>query len=327
VALLGCGRIGAGVYAPLVAAARDMELVGIAEPDPSRRRDCAAATGASPFATRDELLECAAPDLVVVATPAELHLPDAAAAAARGIPSLVEKPPAGDPGAARMLARLEPEPWVGFNRRFLYPLDELRHALRGVPEARLSLGLRYSRAEWRPWSSSCDALADVGSHLLDAAVAVAGRAPSRVRAHRLTATEARALLEFGDGLEVEMDCANDSRHREWVELRDGDGRRPAGWRSGRLPSRIVSRALGRPGPLEASIGAQLAAVSGLLAGRRAADPRLVRASEAVLVMDLIAAVRSSAELGGAPVELGEPVHADPALQAGVPADAPLARAI
>ena len=68
-------------------------LVGVCDPDPARRDAVLAVhPEASGFAENDEMLDATGPELLVIATPPSAHLGEMAAAAARGVHVLCEKP-------------------------------------------------------------------------------------------------------------------------------------------------------------------------------------------------------------------------------------------
>src|SRR5687768_16265975 len=100
-------------YLPAIERASGVRLAAVADRVPSRCAELAPGVPAYPSAS--ELLAAAEVDGLVVATPAAAHLEDARAAAAAGIPTLVEKPPAANAGEAAALAEVRPLPRVGFN--------------------------------------------------------------------------------------------------------------------------------------------------------------------------------------------------------------------
>src|SRR5689334_11487802 len=114
--LIGCGRLAERGYIPALRRARGIRLSAVADPVPGRCADVA--PGVPAFAGAAEVLEAGAADALVLATPAHALLGDARLAAAAGVPTLVEKPPAPTVRDTEELAALEPMPFVGFNRRF-----------------------------------------------------------------------------------------------------------------------------------------------------------------------------------------------------------------
>jgi predicted dehydrogenase len=89
-AVSGAGLIGRR-HADLIHAHGQCELVAIAEPTPAAA-EAAAERGAAVYPSLDLLLAAVRPDGVIVATPNELHVPQALACIAAGVPVLVEKP-------------------------------------------------------------------------------------------------------------------------------------------------------------------------------------------------------------------------------------------
>jgi predicted dehydrogenase len=90
IAVAGAGYIGLAHIAALRESST-CSLSAIADPS-SRAGKAAADAGVPVFASLDELLRKARPDGVVLATPNELHVPQALQCIAAGVPTLVEKP-------------------------------------------------------------------------------------------------------------------------------------------------------------------------------------------------------------------------------------------
>jgi predicted dehydrogenase len=100
----------------------DVELVGVADRLPAAARDAAARYGVPVWdENARDLVERLRPDGLIVATPADSHVPLATAALARGIPVLVEKPVA--PTSAEIVALMEAEARSG---TFVLPGHVLR---------------------------------------------------------------------------------------------------------------------------------------------------------------------------------------------------------
>lgn len=119
-AVLGAGAIGRK-HAALVAASPAVRLVGLADPSPAAQ-DLAAALSTACYPDLETLLDKARPEGVIVATPNALHVDNALACIAAGVPVLVEKPLATDPAAGRALvdaaARAGVALLVGHHRRY-----------------------------------------------------------------------------------------------------------------------------------------------------------------------------------------------------------------
>jgi predicted dehydrogenase len=88
-------------------------VVGVCDPDPVRRDAIRAVhRDAAGFAESDDMLEATAPHLLVIATPPSVHLSGMAAALARGVHVLCEKPlglSLGDVADLRDMASTHPE--------------------------------------------------------------------------------------------------------------------------------------------------------------------------------------------------------------------------
>jgi predicted dehydrogenase len=306
IGLVGCGRLAEAGYLPALALTRRVDLVAVVDPDPARRTRVgrlAADAGhrAAAHPDVDSMLGGGGLDAVVVASPVDTHVDAATASAARGLPVLVEKPPASDIAGAEALAALRPAPWIGLNRRFDPGVAELRPVVPADGHVQLSIELHYRRRSWQPVAVDDDAALDLGPHAIDLArwltsaeaVEVAGAVltPTRAEWHVLL-TRAR----------VHIALATDRPHREVVRVFDDRGRPVGAHRLGglvaagrdRLRRRAEATALVR------SLAAQLDAFA--TAGRDGGPP-LATAADGVAVMRVLAAARASAARGGATVPL------------------------
>ncbi|MGW0864416.1 Gfo/Idh/MocA family oxidoreductase [Streptomyces sp. NPDC002611] len=194
VGLVGYGLAGSVFHAPLIAATEGLTLDTVVTSNPERQQQARAGfpdvrLAASP----DELFDRAAElDLIVIASPNKTHVPLAATALKAGLPVVVDKPVAGTAAEARELAALAEERGlllsVFQNRRWDNDFLTLRKLL---SEGELGDVLRFeSRFErWRPqlkggWRESGDPaeigglLYDLGSHVVDQALALFGPAAS-----------------------------------------------------------------------------------------------------------------------------------------------------
>jgi myo-inositol 2-dehydrogenase/D-chiro-inositol 1-dehydrogenase len=302
-AIAGCGRIAEVGYLPALAALPDAELVGIADPSPARRSVVAraASDGVAAHDSVDAMLEAGGVDGLIVATPADTHVPIAELAAAAGIPALVEKPPASNGAAARRLAEQRPTPWIGFNRRFDQGL-ELRERIPADGRLDVTAGLSYRRRSWRPVCDPPDALLDLGAHVVDLSLFLCDAAPLAVRSAALSAERAELELETSRGL-ARLECETGGRHREIVEVRGADGALVARSVRGGLARGIVQRARGADHPLVRSLAGQVESFASTLRGG-AAGP-LATARDGLTAMRVLDAARE-ADAAGAPVRLGRP---------------------
>jgi predicted dehydrogenase len=157
-------------------------------------------------------------DALILATPAAAHLEDAALAAAAGVPTLVEKPPAADAAQAAAMADLHPAPWVGFNRRFEPGIARLRSRVPPEGSLDLSLVLHHPAGSWGSYVVSDDVLAATGCHLIDLARWLSGSEIEAVRSSEVTPAHLSTELELGRG-RASISCRKGAPHRDRVEVR------------------------------------------------------------------------------------------------------------
>jgi predicted dehydrogenase len=315
--IAGCGRIAELGYVPAALATPGVEIVAFTDLDQERLKRCEAewerggGNEAEVFGDLATLLERASIDLLVVATPAATHLPLAEAAAAAGVRSLVEKPPAAVPAEAQRLAALDPQPFVAFNRRFLQG-TELRDAIPPEGWLELDLELRFRRAAWGAHEARDEALLDAGVHLIDLACHLSGARPVAVRGAEISPERAQFELELSRG-RARIRCATDRRYRELVEVRDRGGKLFGRSVLGQVRGRLAALR-GAPDPLVLSLGRQLEAAKPVepvgvplleqqMGRLHQGHPHrlLATAADGATAMAIIEAARRSAELGGAEV--------------------------
>ncbi len=213
VAILGYGLAGRVFHAPLVAATPGLALTAIITANPTRAADVARDhPGVAVLPDARTLWDGPAVDLVVVATPNDVHAELAGEAIDRGIPVVVDKPLAVTSAEAAALVERAQAAGVLLtvfqNRRWDTDQLTLRRLL---AEDALGEVVRYeSRFErWRPeadaekWREALGPergggqLLDLGSHLVDQALQLFGPAESvyaEVEARRGTAGDDDAFL-------------------------------------------------------------------------------------------------------------------------------------
>jgi predicted dehydrogenase len=292
--IAGCGRIAERGYVPAALAAEGVTIAAFADPDPERLDHCLGlwqegGEEAESFADAASLLETGGIDLLVVAAPLELHVGLAEQAAAAGVRTLVEKPPAPDLAGAERLAALDPEPILAFNRRFLQG-EQLRDSIPAEGWLDLDLELRFQQGAWGAHEVRDEALLDAGIHPIDLACHLSGAAPIAVRGAEISPQRASFELELSRG-RARIDCATDRGHRETVSVRGRSGKLLARSSWGGIRGRLAS--IGRPDPLTVSLQRQLEALPD--------SPHLSTARDGVTAMAVVEAARRSAELGGAEV--------------------------
>jgi predicted dehydrogenase len=300
--LAGCGRLVERGYLPASAAVPEVHFAALADPDELRMRGVAAMLAAEDrvapalFDKPADMLRTCELDAVVVAAPAEQHVRLGGLVAERGLPALIEKPPAPDLLGARRIAALRPAPWIGFNRRFLQGV-ELEGRIPAEGWLELELELCFRRRAWRAHTARNEALLDAGSHLIDLAAFLSRSSPIAVRDAVLAADRARLELELGRA-RARLRCATDRPHRERITVRDRDGRLLARSDHGAVQT-AIGALRGGPQPLVLSLERQLRALAAALRG--GGNHGLAVATDGVAAMSAIAAARRSAELGGAEV--------------------------
>lgn len=298
--LVGCGRLAERGYLPAAQRATGVRLVAVADLEPARCGQVAPQLPA--FRSAEDLLSAVEIDALIVATPAAAHVHDARVAVGRGVPVLVEKPPAESAVGAAELAALSPSPWVGFNRRFR--LMALQAALPAEGPLDLRLGFSTRAGAWRPHVVRDDLLLDLGPHLVDLALWLGGRDAVRARARE---APNRVTLEVESDRGISrIECRGDRHYAEWVDARPGGGR-PLRHRTGGVAGTVAALLRRRTEqPLLATLTAQLEAFARAVRGE---DPGpLATAREGLQVMVVIDAARRSASDDGRWQEIAAPVR-------------------
>jgi scyllo-inositol 2-dehydrogenase (NADP+) len=191
-AIVGYGLAGSVFHGPLIEATPGLVVGAVVSGDPQRRDDAARAhPEASLLDDADQLFERAGDyDFAVIAAPNRVHAPLARRALDAGLPVVVDKPMATNAAEARELIEHAEHRrlllTVFLNRRWDSDHLTLRRLL---AEGKLGEVLRYeSRFErWRPaladggaWREETPpedgggVLLDIGSHLVDQALALFG---------------------------------------------------------------------------------------------------------------------------------------------------------
>ena len=313
--IAGCGRIVERGYLPAALAAESVNVVAFADPNGERLADCLGlwregGGEANGFADLTGLLAAEEIDLLIVAAPLDRHVALAEEAAAAGVRSLIEKPPAPDLAGARCLTALDPEPFLAFNRRFLQGA-ELHDSIPAEGWLEIDLELRFKQGAWGAHEVRDEALLDAGIHLIDLACHLGAAAPIAVRGARISPQRASLELELGRG-RARIECATDRSHRESVTVRDRAGKVVARSAWGGLGARLAGLT-GRPDPLAVSLRRQLEALRDSAFVHSPSIPgkgRTPRAggADGVNAMAVVEAARRSAALDGAEVTV-EPAEA------------------
>jgi predicted dehydrogenase len=295
VGLVGCGRLFERGYLPALESTPGLRLVAVADRDEARARrlvDCPV------FGSAEDLLERVSVQLLVVATPAAAHAANARVAAEHGVLALVEKPPAADSEQAAALAALDPAPAVGFNRRFEPCYRSARAATEGIADLRVDLRFSTRPAAWDAYEASDGPLPDLGTHVVDLAGWITGRRITSVAVEEATPLRWVFAAEL-ENAKARLEVSHSSRWRERLRIEDGHGRPVGRGDAGGVMRAAIARLLPwRPPPLVRSLAAQLQAAALRVAGTP--DTDLATAVEGHRVMQVLDAVRLSAERGGTP---------------------------
>jgi predicted dehydrogenase len=288
--LIGCGEVAQRGYLPALSRVGGVALVAVADPVAGRRvlPDAAGYPDAAQMLASEQL------DGVLVCSPAELHLEHARACAWSQLRALVEKPPGVTAAEAVALAKLRPEPVIGFNRRFARA-RQLRRRRLGEP-VRITAVFDAPSGDWRPGLEPPVALIDLGCHLVDLCLWITGSSPAMARSMACPPERAAFELQLTNGARVYAECGDASTYRELLEIRDSRGKVASwSWPESAI-SQLGARVAGRQPGLLGSWRAQLEEFVALIRGDAA--PSLARASQGVPVMAALEATRRSAADGG-----------------------------
>lgn len=171
-------------------------------------------------------------DGVVVATPPALHAEMTAAALARGLPVMVEKPLTMDPGQAEALCGAAEDAGVFVlvdHVRLFHPAyAELKRRAQALGPVR---HLRSAGGSWGPFRADATGLWDWGPHSIAACLDLVGETPDRVSAER-TAERRTAdgpgenvalRLGFPCGAEAEIEVGTLFEEKRWFFTAAFDG--------------------------------------------------------------------------------------------------------
>ena len=302
--LVGCGRLAEHGYLPAMAIAHRSELVAVTDPDEGRARSVGALAGASVRVERDleSMLHTGGLDAVVLASPADVHVDDAASVVAAGLPVLVEKPPAPDAVGAARLVRLGGTVRVGFNRRFDAGAAVVRAAVPAAGPVSIDAAIRYRRASWAPHTVRDDVLSDLAPHLVDWVRWLAGQEVVGVQAVEVSPDRAHVRLTTTRG-SATITAAADRFHAESITVRGIGGAIVARHRAGGPVAAVAGHLPWRTGPhpLAASLAAQLDAFTDVVSGR--SNDLLATATDGLRVMTVVDAARSSAAADGRRIDV------------------------
>jgi predicted dehydrogenase len=231
--LVGFGKLVRDYYLPALRALPGARVVAVADPlADSRRAASQSLQDAALYGGHQAMLDGDELDGVLVASPPSTHLEVWSEAAARGLPSFVEKPLLLSGQLAALAVRDEPRLMVDFNRRF-WPAygrvrDLVRQGVLGAP-VHLEFALHLDVVQWsgvtrhRLDHNEGGLLHDLGGHAIDLALEVLGQEPDHVTAVQANGRSAddqlRLRLDFPDGSSAICDLGYGDRTREWLVVR------------------------------------------------------------------------------------------------------------
>lgn len=177
-AVIGCGAAGVINHIPWYAYHDDVELVGLVDANLPSAERCAKRWGGRAYASSGDMLEKERPDLVSIATPVHLHLPQTLEALNSGSHVLCEKPFARTPGECQQMIDLAGRKGLilgaALDKRFSLAFQRAHELIQagqiGTP--------RFFRCHWSasipPYDSfrakrmtGGGVFQDVGSHFID----------------------------------------------------------------------------------------------------------------------------------------------------------------
>ena len=232
--VVGYGYAGRYFHAPLIADAPGLHLYGVVSGRAEAREEIRRRYGVKTFECFDQVLDDAQVDLLVLATPNDLHAPQAIAAMRAGMHVVTDKPMclnlaeadamlAASRQHTRLLSVFHNRRWDG---DFL-TLSELV-AQGALGELAVMETIWLQTRPPRGWSSQQrhggGKLLDLGSHLIDQAMALLGEPVTRVYARLHSSIwptdvedHAHCILTFASGVDVHVitSSAAHEQARRW----------------------------------------------------------------------------------------------------------------
>ena len=182
VAVAGVGSFAQRVLIPGLLACPDAAVVGVFGPTAAKTETIAARHGLRAYASYERMLDAAAPQAVVVATPNDVHSPMAMAALRRGMAVLCEKPLGVDVAQAREMADAARAAGVPTAVNFTYrSTNGTRHVERVLRQGRIGHVYHFAITFWQNIRADPQtplgyrmlrergggALLDIGVHMVD----------------------------------------------------------------------------------------------------------------------------------------------------------------
>ncbi len=331
------GIIGAGAVAVLhaegAAVLDGIELGAVCDLQPDLAAKVAGPWGAAVYTDYRQMLDDGVVDAVVINTPHGLHKEMVLAAAARGIPVLVEKPMATTLADCEAMeeacAAAKVVMVVGLIQHFMPEKLALQEALASGPLGRVLMIHDYRSTDYRPGArpawffdravSGGGAFINIGAHCLDRSIWIGGAPAVRISATTLNRfgapveTDGSMELLLDNGVHVRITIVSDApRHVDEMLVVCENGTVSVDPRSGTFVEidGDCTQVHASSGPdIQDAFTAQLKDFAAAVGG---AAPS-VAGDHAKHVVELVLAAYASAE-SGRPVEVGGTVHPDVSLQ-------------
>jgi len=218
VILVGAGRRGLGAHLPALDAGRHFRLTGIVDTKERIAQLREISTLTSPmYDSLDQVLADQRPDLAIVATPHDCHVPLAQQLLCAGVPTLLEKPPARSASELATLLKLSRELQTplatSLPLHYQRGYQRFRRLLASPAFTDAEVSIRATVTSWQgtdSWRRSRDragggVLIDLGYHYLELIVACLGSPDEKsVQLTRAPGTgcevedEARLSLRFAE---------------------------------------------------------------------------------------------------------------------------------
>jgi predicted dehydrogenase len=178
IGLLSAAHVHADGYAPILASMPDVELLGLADPDPARGKAFGRANGLAYLGSPEDLLD-QHPDAVVITSENARHREDVEACAKAGVHILCEKPLATSAADARAIVDACASAGVllmtAFPMRFSAPVRAVESAIREgeIGPVRAIAGVNQGQLPSRQRAWFADPLLAGGGALMDHVVHLA----------------------------------------------------------------------------------------------------------------------------------------------------------
>lgn len=224
VGIVGYGFAGRGFHARLIGRVSGLQLTAVATRSDERRRQAESELGVATFESLEAMLASGTVDLVVLATPHDVHAEQATAAMAAGKHVVIDKPMALSTAEAdRLLAardRAGVVLSVFHNRRWDWDYLTVKKAIAegrlGTPYLFETAVLRYKAPRgWRGLASEGGIIVDWGAHLIDQAFQLVPGPVASVSCeiqYRRWGAEAgsyvRLLMRFASGVLYSIEIGN-----------------------------------------------------------------------------------------------------------------------